>query len=95
MKKLIVSLIVLLVLALAMAVTCPDKQSLARHIDRSKGGDGNLLDKAKAKALTAQARLTTDYRDRVLFATAKVGQGRHKEHYLGIFNTWVKLSNDK
>lgn len=95
MKKLLLALIALLVLALAMAVTCPDKQSLIRHIDRSKGGDGNLLDKAKAKALSTQARLTTDYRDRVLFATAEVGQGRHQEHYLGIFNTWVKLGSDR
>jgi hypothetical protein len=95
MKKLIVLLIVLLVLALAMTVTCPDKESLVRHIDRSKGGDGNLLDKAKAKALSTQARLTTDYRDRVLFATAEVGQGRHQERYLGIFNTWVMLGSKR
>jgi hypothetical protein len=91
MKKLLLFLIVLLVLALAMAVTCPDQESLVRHIGRSKGGDGNLLDQTRAKILSTQARLTIDFHDRVLFASAEVGQGRHREHYLGLFNTWFEL----
>jgi hypothetical protein len=95
MKAVVIVLISLLVLALAMAVTCPDKASFKKHMEEVSAPDGgNILDKARGHVLTAQALLTAEYHDHKLWATAQVTRGSRHESYLGLFGVWINLSDD-
>jgi hypothetical protein len=95
MKKLLAVVIALLVVALAMALSRPDEASFRRHMEKvSVPEDGNLIDQVRGSLISAQARLTTDYRDYRLWATAEVSRGSRHESYLGLFGIWISTSSD-
>jgi hypothetical protein len=93
MKKLLVIAVVLLVVALAMAATCPDRESFKTWLGQQKAGkDASFVDRAADSVLDAQTSVTADYHDRILWATMEATRGTEKHRYLGVFGTWFDLS---
>ena len=92
LKTIVKGAIVLVAVTLVLAVSCPDKESFdrwAKKTQASKSESG--LQKAKGKALAAQADWTANYRDFILWATVEAYQGGKQHRYLGVLWIWIDL----
>lgn len=93
MKKALVAAVVVLVVALAMAFSCPDEDSFHSWLRTNRGKQGgSLLERAAGSVLDAHTALTADYRDRVLWATVEARRGDEQRRYLGLFGVWFDVT---
>ncbi len=90
--KALIGTVLVVVVALALVLTCPDKEDFNRWAKRSlKPEAGSTMDKAKGTALSTEARWTADYEGHVLWATVDAYQGTTKQRFLGVAGTWFRL----
>ena len=95
LNKLLIGLLVIVVAALALVVTCPDEQSFNSWAkSHLKPESGSVAEKAKGAALSTEARFTAEYESHVLWATVEAYQGTTKQRFLGIAGAWFRLSDD-
>jgi hypothetical protein len=93
MRNIIIFVLVVALLVLGAIAAKPDEASFDRYIVRASkaGEDASLLDEAAGTLKGAQAKLTADYRDHVLWATVEATRGTTTERYLGVFGMWLRL----
>lgn len=93
MRNIIIFVLVVALVVLGAIASKPDEASFDRYIERASrpGEEADLLDQASGALKSAQAKLTADYRDHVLWATVEATRGTDRERYLGAFGMWLRL----
>ena len=89
MKKLIIVILLVLILA---AVTKPSVEDYHEFIktELKDNGNDNVFAKLFKEGLNIQSELTTDYQDKIFYSTAQSTISNEKREYIGIFGTWFR-----
>ena len=90
MKK---GLIILIVILIAAAISKPSKDSFSDYINTTLKVNKNedLISSIVKTGMNFQSDLSTQYKDRLFFSTAKTFIGNRNYSYLGLFGFWFKI----
>ncbi len=93
MKNIVIVLLLVVALALGLAAAKPDEASFHRHLAKvDRQDDGGLLEEAGETVTRAQAKLTADYHDHLLWATVEATRGGTERRWLGVMGIWFELT---
>jgi len=90
MKKYIIVVLIILILA---ATSNPSKESFSDHINSALkiNKDDNLISSIVKTGMNFQSDLSTQYKGKIFFSTAKTYVGNQNHSYLGLFGFWIRI----
>ncbi len=95
MKKFATLLILLLLIAVLLAVTKPNKQDFELFISQEFNSKQNssLLGSVISKGIGYNAKRTIQYKDKIFFSLVTTKIVNEERKFIGIIGQWIPLKN--
>ncbi len=94
-KTVVIGIVVIVAVVVGLVLSCPDEESFKRWARKSLEPEaGSVVEQAKGKALSTQAKWTADYRSHVLWATVDAYQGGSRHRYVGVAGIWFQWDGE-